>query len=309
MAEENFCQYVSSYGIIKSCQIRSITPHFCRFINYNFDPMRADMPDYTVIYVCNADMKSFYPVFRNIRRKFVLVSGDADETFPRDVLTDEQFREMLDSDKLVHWYAQNCVVSSPKITKMPIGLDYHSISRGGHEWGAKMSPIAQELQIDNIMRTAPALCDRELKCYCNFHFSLDIRKYASDRFDAMREIAQELMWYEPRKTVREECYRNQINFAFVVSPQGNGFDCHRTWESLVLGNIVIVKTSPLDELFADLPVWIVKEWSEVTLPRMAEIRDEFAAGRRFSFEKLTLKYWREKFYSHAANAKEKNRTI
>lgn len=297
MCDETVCDYVSSYGILKCCQVRSMTPQFCRYMNYNFDPQRDDMPDYTVIYVCNADMRPFYEIFHNIKRKFVLVSGDADETFPIDVLSKEQYEEMLNSDKLVHWYAQNCIVANgPKVSKIPIGLDYHSISRGDHEWGEKKTPIAQEIEINNLQNKALPFWTRELKCYCNFHFLLNT-KFAQDRFDAMREIPIDLLFYEPEKTKRINCYNNQINYAFVISPHGNGYDCHRTWESLVLGNIVIIKSSPLDELYQDLPVWIVKDWSEVTLPRMKEIIEEFST-RTFAFEKLTLKYWREKFYSH-----------
>ena len=44
---------------------------------------------------------------------------------------------------------------------------------------------------------------------------------------------------------------------------GNGLDCHRTWELLYLGCIVITRTSPLDPLFEGLPVVIVRDWEEV----------------------------------------------
>jgi hypothetical protein len=47
----------------------------------------------------------------------------------------------------------------------------------------------------------------------------------------------------------------------VLSARGNGLDCHRTWELLLLGSIVITRTSPLDPLFEDLPVAIVKDWT------------------------------------------------
>lgn len=162
--------------------------------------------------------------------------------------------------------------------------------------GEKKTPMGQEIEINDLQKVARPFWERELKCYSNFHFLLNT-KFAQDRFDAMREIPIDVMWYEPEKVKRVECYKNQIKYAFAVSPHGNGYDCHRTWESIALGNIVIVKTSPLDELYEDLPVWIVKDWSEVTLPRMKEIIDEFST-RKFAFEKLMLKYWRHKFYSH-----------
>ena len=101
------------------------------------------------------------------------------------------------------------------------------------------------------------------------------------------------MFYEPKQTTRINCWKNMVNYTFVVSPQGNGLDCHRTWEALCLGCYPIIKTSGLDPLFDDLPVWIIKEWSDVTAESMKEKASEFDSGT-FKLEKLTLKYWQQR---------------
>lgn len=80
-------------------------------------------------------------------------------------------------------------------------------------------------------------------------------------------------------------------YAFVISPWGNGLDCHRTWEVLCLGSIPVVKTSGLDRLFDDLPVWIINDWNEVTHENMVKKIEEFKS-KTFNYEKLTLAYWR-----------------
>jgi hypothetical protein len=87
-----------------------------------------------------------------------------------------------------------------------------------------------------------------------------------------------------------ETLQNQSQYAFVISPHGNGLDCHRTWEALVLGCIPIVKTSPLDSLFEDLPVWIVREWSDVTEENMRGIVEAYK-NTQFNYDKLQLTYW------------------
>jgi len=51
---------------------------------------------------------------------------------------------------------------------------------------------------------------------------------------------------------------------YVVSPQGAGFDCHRTYEAIYLGAIPIVESSPLDYFYKHLPIIIVDHWTEVT---------------------------------------------
>ena len=39
--------------------------------------------------------------------------------------------------------------------------------------------------------------------------------------------------------------KDRGRYAFAISPIGKGLDCHRTWESLILGQIVIVQTTLL----------------------------------------------------------------
>ena len=84
-----------------------------------------------------------------------------------------------------------------------------------------------------------------------------------------------------------------VKHAFVLSPHGNGLDCHRTWEALCLGCIPIIKTSGLDQLFEGLPVWIVQDWTDVTETNMRSKIEEFR-NRTFQYEKLTLGYWQSK---------------
>merc|ERR1711988_48097 len=85
------------------------------------------------------------------------------------------------------------------------------------------------------------------------------------------------------------------DYAFVASPQGNGLDCHRTWEALILESIPIVRTSSLDPLFAEFPVAIVKDWSEVTDEKLrswhTELSPMFTDELR---QKLTVEFWLKK---------------
>ena len=90
-----------------------------------------------------------------------------------------------------------------------------------------------------------------------------------DRFGGQRKlVANILKNVEYADTIVERVSRQQIwqlyaQYEFVVSPPGNGLDCHRTWEVLALGSIPIVMTSRFDALFAQLPVIIVSDWHEL----------------------------------------------
>jgi hypothetical protein len=50
---------------------------------------------------------------------------------------------------------------------------------------------------------------------------------------------------------------------FVLSPPGNGPDCHRTWESIYLGAVPIVYKSAWPFRDFNLPVAQVSDWNEV----------------------------------------------
>ena len=84
---------------------------------------------------------------------------------------------------------------------------------------------------------------------------------------------------------------NMINYKFVLT--GNKY----LWIALALGCIPIVKTSPLDSLYDDLPILIVKEWSDVTQELLNKTIEEYKT-KQFNLEKLKLNYWIEKINSY-----------
>ena len=107
---------------------------------------------------------------------------------------------------------------------------------------------------------------------------------------------------DPKRTVKSLCtfgkfdlptfYRMISMGRFVVSPHGCGLDCYRTYEALYLGSYPVV----LDEMYSDLPVLIVKSWSDVTENLLNDTYHRFR-GANFNYDKLFTKYWFLKFRS------------
>ncbi len=79
-------------------------------------------------------------------------------------------------------------------------------------------------------------------------------------------------------------------FVFVLCPEGNGTDCHRTWEALYMGCVPIVTHSLLDPIFQDAPVLIIDDWHEVTKEFLEEKQKEMSS-MQFDTEKLYADYW------------------
>jgi hypothetical protein len=228
----------------------------------------------------------------NIKFPFVLVSGDSDTTVPEDIRNEANY--LLNHPLLICWYSQNCTEPSEKLKQLPIGLDFHTLGnisklkfilQKKHSWGPYQSLSQQEQDIFNLLSLN---LPRISKCYGNFQFLMNTR-YSKDRIEAYSKIPQSLVFYEPIKTQRINCWKNMIKYKYVLSPHGNGLDCHRTWESLALGCIPIMKSSSLDPMFEGLPVLIVSDWSMIT----EELLDNFQHSR--NLDKLRLNYWKELF--------------
>lgn len=284
------CKYVSSYGILKSTQLHSATPisSIPELYNYDFSKLKPK----SSIYICNSAIPHFVNLFDTlIKDPIVLVSGDSDVSIPNDVFNShEEFILFIENPKIIHWFSQNSVGKHPKLSKIPIGLDYHTMANHeSHPWGAQTSPLKQEEILMQIKNASSDYQKRFPLIYSNCHFSLHTR-FAGDRIDAIQHIPKELVYYEESMQPRIENWKTQSNFAFVLCPHGNGLDCHRTWEALCLGCIPVVKTSNLDELYTNLPVLIVKCWSDVSSKLLENTLLEFSQ-KTFHYEKLELKYW------------------
>jgi len=62
-----------------------------------------------------------------------------------------------------------------------------------------------------------------------------------------------------------EYYKSLPNYKFIISPEGNGIDCHRHYEALMAGCIPIVEDNILIRTkYKDCPMLYTKDYSEIT---------------------------------------------
>ena len=129
--------------------------------------------------------------------------------------------------------------------------------------------------------------------YTHFHFAW----HRVRRQTAYDQIPKDLVYYEPKNVIRLASWKKQIEYAFVVSPPGEGLDCHRTWEALCLGCIPIMISTPLDDMFEGLPVLIVKSWTDVTRELLDKTIFDYSR-KEFCMEKLKMQFWMDKINSY-----------
>ena len=230
---------------------------------------------------------------------FILVSGDCDESIPNEILNVNDINNLINDKRVLHWFCQNMTLDHPKITRIPIGLDYHTLTQRPL-WGPISSCQDQEKMLIMIKDKSVPFWNRNIKCYANFHFSMDT-KLGFDRKDAYQKIDKKLIYYEENKVPRLITWNKQKDFAFVICPHGGGLDCHRNWEALCLGCIPIVKTSLIDNLYKDLPVLIVESWEDIDINLLNNTILQFKEkyeNNKFNMEKIKLSYWTNLINSH-----------
>jgi hypothetical protein len=314
--EENYCKYYSSHGIMKSCDVYGVDQRLsnefkqntirieghARIIK-NFDLYK--IKENSIVYVHIDAIYQFYkyclPV---INHKIIVVSGDNDHE-PESVLNNTaDFFNFINNPKIIHWFSTNSIIKHPKFTIIPYGLDYHTLSRyrGDVNWACRqISSVHQEKELEEILNMRQPFWKKYNKCYVNFHFAMKT-KYSYDRHNALKQIPKELLYIEEYPLLRKNSWINMSLFQFVISPHGNGLDCIRTWEALIFGCIPIVRKSPIDVLYEDLPVLIVEEWSDITQELLDKTIEDFKnKNNLFKYEKLTLKYWVDRIKSYRIN--------
>ena len=154
---EEKCKYVSSYGIMKSCNIYSSSKPISSIkILKDYDFTKGF--DNCCIYICTSALREFVSKINDINYKFILVSGDSDESTPTDIFnTNEEFNKFIENNKIIHWYAQNCIGKHHKLSNIPIGLDYHTRKTPGtvsERWGHIMTPKEQETEIHSLINVS-----------------------------------------------------------------------------------------------------------------------------------------------------------
>lgn len=155
------------------------------------------------------------------------------------------------STKFMRIYSTNWLGRHPKIEPIPIGLENIRYLLNGVP--SDFNRLRMRSGIDRKHRSI------ELLVAFSIHTNPIERKAALSAARSVPgvKIVQNFMSpYEYLELVSQS--------KFVLSPPGNGPDCHRTWESIYLGAVPIVLESAWPFKDFDLPVAQVSNWDEIS---------------------------------------------
>ncbi|MCH9624600.1 MAG: hypothetical protein S4CHLAM27_09970 [Chlamydiia bacterium] len=228
-------------------------------------------------------------VHPHIECRYILITHNGDSA------VDKKYLALLDDPKIIKWYAQNVNLHHEKLIPIPIGIE-------NRYWYKKRTSDENLLaKIANL--SAP----RANVTYLNIalHTFQEERSFVHNLFSKQRFVV-------PAKKKRFPDYLKDLKRSrFCLSPSGNGIDCHRTWEALLMGCIPVVRPIVKDTkeyalgnefLYKDLPVIMIKEWSEVT-EDFLERKLEELSRKEMDLTRLYFPYWRDLILKEAELAK------
>lgn len=98
--------------------------------------------------------------------------------------------------------------------------------------------------------------------------------------------------------IPRETYFNSIGrYKFIISPEGNGIDCHRHYEAIYVGSIPIIEDNiHMKRKYSGLPVLYTNDYSEITQEYLEQKYNEM----------IDVKYDFSKFFVSSFSENDQN---
>jgi len=156
-------------------------------------------------------------------------------------------------------FAVNWIGSSSIATAIPIGLENRILRRNGIPWEFKY--IRKKYLVKKKRYLLLVAFKREN--------NLNERGTLAERFKVMPGVFSLDTFLAPFK------YKRLVAISkYVLSPPGNGIDCHRTWEALYLNSTPIVQAQAWPFAVYTLPVMVTEDWKDLDKEYLTSVNYE-----------------------------------
>jgi hypothetical protein len=238
--------------------------------NYNvfyYDENTKTLPDMSgirTIFVNTWTLTKFFNIiFPLLNGSYTFISHNS------DLGIEQRHIPFLESKKVIKWFSQNTYTEHKKLVTLPIGLGNQQYSHGN-------------LQL--IKQIAETNLNKELLVFKNFDVNTNFNERSrADKITTNNNIP---MWPHMDQT---EYFTRLAQSAFVISPFGNGVDCHRIWECLYFNTVPVVKEHICFQQFKHLPILFVNDWDVVTEDFL---RQNLKRVNNSNLKELSLDYWK-----------------
>jgi hypothetical protein len=182
---------------------------------------------------CKSDYLDYFFAEHAPTTPYVLFSHNSDRA------VDGRYRSRLNEDRLVAWFAPNPVIRHPKLHAVPMGLS---------------NPVWEHGDQAAVKRVQASLPPKKMLFDVSFNPETNPKERHRCLAKTGLEVAERLPY--------EQYLRRLASAYFCISPNGNGIDCHRTWEALYLRTIPVVTRSIVTEEHSDMPMIVLDDWGD-----------------------------------------------
>jgi len=270
--------------------LQSLKSSFSNFIDVNSYELIADMvlpstkvSSLSLSIIC-AKISFYKDAFdimnKNPNKKYVLITT-------RDTSINQDMADQCPPN-LIRWFGNNVNVLHPKIRCIPIGLPPLNTQISSE----KADGVTRRKYISELMNKKRKTTNL---VYLNARTTTNI-----DERDCLYKFFSDKEWVTIKGGSDRINYVEYINdihsHKYIISPNGNGIDCHRTWESLYLSSIPIVKKSICMSYFQDLPIIYVDDYRQITPDFLEEESKKISLKSK---DMLDFNYWKKEIFLDA----------
>jgi len=232
---------------------------------------KTEINNYIPIYFVKTDLLDIFCKKFKPNSEYKLITHNSD--FP----VNKRYLKLLKDKNLVKWFGQNIENTHPKLISIPIGIANEIWEHGDQNIFNK-----HMLQFND--------CKKNL-IYCNFEVSTN----PIERGKCMQSMIKNKIPIAPKCSF-DNYLKELKNSYFSISPNGNGVDCHKIWESMYLKTIPIVTRSINISHYTNYPILIINDWNTFDKSILSkDLYNEIITNKRFSnnemskiLEKITI---------------------
>tara|TARA_R100000278_G_C5472318_1_gene164922 strand:+ start:356 stop:1183 length:828 start_codon:yes stop_codon:yes gene_type:complete len=184
-----------------------------------------------------------------------------------------KYKKFLDSPKIKKWYCQNRDFKHKKLHTIPIGI-------ANSQWDHGNQKLIKTVRNENR--------------------SKDILVYKQFNIGTCRSAREECDRITTANGIKMFPYKSHYDYwasvarsAFIISPRGNGIDCHRIWESLYLKTVPVLIDHECFSEFDHLPILKVpeKDWNNITIEYLREQYPIYKDKFNNTINELDINWW------------------
>ncbi len=203
----------------------------------NIDSISHEIDNPFLVFCYAHRLHAFGSKIHFFKNRFVLITHNSDEN-----ITD-QYRYIIDNDKIVRMYSQNVMFDHPKLWLIPIGIANSMWPHGN---------------ISSLLSAINSNTPKSKDVYFYFNIYTNVAKRLACKTSL--ESRGLSFGYDIQ---HHEYIRELASYKFAICPEGNGIDSHRIWECFYLNVIPILPkntfTLKVQEMY---PCIVLDSWDQ-----------------------------------------------